>query len=220
MTVADLINLLSSYSKQVIALFCFIPAFSFIYGKIHAPGKGVLAPHKYIYSVLIYSSCVPGMLAAIIVGYSVFFLRTNLLEVNFFIYFLPIISLVVTLVIIRKNVELDDIPGFDRLVGLCTLLGITFVLTLLIMKTRILSAVIVFSFGINITNLQAQCSDAGICQLGLHFDESDAKKLNLGVRYNFGYSGKDDDIQYHTIQLDASYQLAEKTSASLILSVS
>jgi hypothetical protein len=137
MTVADLINLLSMYSKYVIALFCFVPAFSFIYGNIHTQGKGVLTPHKYIYSVLIYLSCVPGMFSAIIVGYSLFFLRTNLLEVNLFIYFLPIISMAITLFIIRKNVELDYIPGFDRLVGLCTLLGITFVLALLIMKTRI-----------------------------------------------------------------------------------
>ena len=69
----------------------------------------------------------------------------------------------------------------------------------------------------NINYLNAQCSDAGICQLGIHFDEPDNKKLNLGVRYNFGYSGKDDDIQYHTVQIDASYQLLDRTSVSLLL---
>jgi predicted porin len=85
------------------------------------------------------------------------------------------------------------------------------------MKAKLLIAAIIFSFGININYLNAQCSDAGICQLGLHFDEPDSKKLNLGVSYNFGYSGKEDDIQYHTVQLDASYQFHERTSVAILL---
>ncbi len=85
------------------------------------------------------------------------------------------------------------------------------------MKSKLLISAFIFSFGFFINNINAQCSDAGICQLGLHLDEPDGRKLNLGVRYNLGYSGKEDDIQYHTVQLDASYQIHEKTSVSLIL---
>jgi hypothetical protein len=85
------------------------------------------------------------------------------------------------------------------------------------MKVRIYIALIILSFGINLASLYAQCSDAGICRLGMHMEEPDSKKLNIGVGYNFGYSGKEDDIQYHTVQLDASYQVHESTSLSLLL---
>jgi hypothetical protein len=121
----------------IVAGFSFLPIFSLAYGRIHPRGGGNDSPHKYIYAVLVYLSCVPGIFSSVIVAYSLFFLRSNLLEVNLLIYFLPIASMVLTIAIIRRSVDLDYLPGSDRLVGLAALLTITFVLALLLMKTRI-----------------------------------------------------------------------------------
>ena len=45
--------------------------------------------------------------------------------------------MVLTLILIRRNVSFDDIPGFDRISGLMMLLAVTFVIVLAIQRTRI-----------------------------------------------------------------------------------
>jgi hypothetical protein len=87
--------------------------------------------------VLVYAVCVPGMFAAVISGYALFFTRENLLDANLLVYFLPIISMVVTLIFIGKNVSFEEVPGFDRLSGLMVMVGCSFAIALAIQKTKI-----------------------------------------------------------------------------------
>ena len=70
-------------------------------------------------------------------AYSLFFTRSNLLDASLLIYFLPIVSMIVSLVFIRKNVDFNSVPGFDRLSGLMAMLGCSFVIALAIQKTNI-----------------------------------------------------------------------------------
>ncbi len=64
----------------------------------------------------------------------------------------------------------------------------------------------------------AQCSDAGICQIGEHLTEGEeTEKFNLSASYKYGYSGKDYDIQYHSIMLEGSYYLIKNSSVHFIL---
>jgi hypothetical protein len=86
---------------------------------------------------LVYLVCVPGMFAAVITAYTLFFSGENLLDANLLVYFLPIASMVATLVLIRKNVSFDEIPGFDHLSGLMVMVGCSFAIALAIQKTRI-----------------------------------------------------------------------------------
>jgi len=72
-----------------------------------------------------------------VTAYSLFFSRENLLDVSLLVYFVPIISMIVTLVVIRKHVSFDDVPGFDRLSGLMIMIGCTFAVVMAIDKTRI-----------------------------------------------------------------------------------
>jgi hypothetical protein len=137
MTPLEIITYLSRHSYYLLGLFIIIPLLAAGYGKIHANGRGIFPPHKFIYAALIYISAIPGIFSTVITGYSLFILRVNLLNVNFIIYFLPILSMTATMILIRKNVDLDHIPGFDRLYGLFILLAVTFILALIIVKTRI-----------------------------------------------------------------------------------
>jgi hypothetical protein len=137
MTARDLVALAAQYQWHLTALFVVLPLVSGLMRFAHGQGRGGLSPWKYLYSVMIYLSCVPGILAAILTGYALFFTKENLLDVNLVIYMLPIVSMAVTLIIIAKSVSFDDIPGFDRISGLMVLLAITFVLVLAIQKTRI-----------------------------------------------------------------------------------
>lgn len=137
-TTRDLVTWLGGQSIWLLVAFTAIPLLATFVRLVHGPGNGGRGISKYIYSALIYLVCFPGMFSAVLTGYSLFFEREDLRNVNPVVYLVPIASMVVTLVIIRKSVDFDDIPGFDRISGLMTMIAITFVLVLAIQKTRIL----------------------------------------------------------------------------------
>jgi hypothetical protein len=87
--------------------------------------------------VVVYLVCVPGMLAGVVTAYMLFFTRENLLDINVFVYLLPIVSMVATLLLTRTNVSFDAVPGFDRLSGLMVMIAVSFGIALAIQKTGI-----------------------------------------------------------------------------------
>ena len=137
MTVRQLIDFLAHNSFILLVFFVALPAISWLIGIIHKRGQGGMAPWKYIYSALIYFVCIPGIFSFVITAYSLFFRNENLLDVNVLVYILPIVSMTVTLILVKKNVNFDLIPGFDRLLGLMTMIAVSFILALAIQKTRI-----------------------------------------------------------------------------------
>lgn len=62
----------------------------------------------------------------------------------------------------------------------------------------------------------AQCSDAGVCQVGGHIIENeDNNNLGFLFAYKFGSSGKDDDVKFHSFQVNANYNLFDNSSMQL-----
>ena len=137
MTIRDLIRLSDQHPFVLAGAFVAPPVVAWLLGRIHARGQGGGSPWKYLYAVLVYLACVPGLFAAVITAYTLFFSHENLLDASLLVYFLPIVSMVVTLIFIRKNVSFDEVPGFDRLSGLMMMMGCSFALALAIQKTRI-----------------------------------------------------------------------------------
>ncbi|MCW8849354.1 MAG: hypothetical protein OQJ81_05185 [Melioribacteraceae bacterium] len=72
-------------------------------------------------------------------------------------------------------------------------------------------------FAVSTNKSFAQCSDAGICQLGFAHEEKSPKKFDAGISYSFGTSGKDDDVKFNSIKLDLSYQPFSNTKFTAIL---
>lgn len=137
MTTRDLIQGAGQHPVVLILAFGVAPVLAWLVGRLHAKDQGKAAPWKYFYAVLVYLVCVPGMFAGVITAYTLFFSGENLLDANLLVYFLPIASMVATLVLMRKKVSFDDVPGFDRLSGLMAMVGTSFVIALAIQKTRI-----------------------------------------------------------------------------------
>lgn len=138
MAIQDLIDLLSSQHMVLLVLFCAIPLAAFLGGLIQGDGSCKQSKIKYFYAVLIYISCIPGMFSAVLTGYSVFFLKTDFLKLNLLVYLLPLVSMVATLMIIKKKNSFDDIPGFQRIWGLMLMLGISFVAAFLVYRTIVI----------------------------------------------------------------------------------
>lgn len=137
MTIQDLIQMAGRHALALLVFFILPPILAWLCGVIHGRGNGANSPWKYIYSVLVYAVCIPGMLSSVLTAYGLFFQKENLLNVNLVVYLLPIVSMIVTLIFIHKTVNFENVPGFDRISGLMVMLGCSFLIALAIDKTRI-----------------------------------------------------------------------------------
>lgn len=136
-TVRDFIDLLSTNPWILVAVLLLPPLLTGIVGLLHGRADGAQTPWRYLYALLVYWTCIPGIFAAVLTAYSLFFVHENLLQANVLIYFLPIAAMLVTLVLIGKQASIQNLPGFDRLSGLMVMLAVSFVLALAIEKTRL-----------------------------------------------------------------------------------
>jgi hypothetical protein len=135
MTARDVVDL-AGRNPWAIAAFCVAPPLlALLAGGRKSPAPPPSASTRYFYSGLVYLVCVPGIGAAVLTAYTLFFTRESLLDKDLLVYILPIVSMVVTLLLIRKSIAFDDVPGFDRLSGLMVLLAVTFAIVLVIQKT-------------------------------------------------------------------------------------
>ena len=78
-----------------------------------------------------------------------------------------------------------------------------------------LSLITIFLLAISFYSVEnyAQCTDGGICQLGGHMLEGEAgEKFNISTYFKYGFSGKEDDVQYYSFVLDGYYSVFEKSS--------
>lgn len=141
MTLKEALDALTAQPAYILGYFAIIPIMAFTAGLI-SQEKGHEAPWKYLYSTLIYFICVPGIFAITVSVYQFLFERRSIWQADVFAQVLPMISMAVTLLIIRKNVNLDYIPGFDKLSGLVMVIAATLSLMWIVDRTRI----IVFSY--------------------------------------------------------------------------
>jgi hypothetical protein len=137
MSTREFIEMAGHHWLVLLAMFLAPPLAAWLCGVAHGRNGGGNSPWKYCYSLLVYLTCVPGTFAAVITAYTLFFTRENLLDVNPLVYFLPLASMVATLVLIHKNVSFDLVPGFDRLEGLMVMIACSFAFALAIQKTKI-----------------------------------------------------------------------------------
>ncbi|NUM52182.1 MAG: hypothetical protein HUU46_00935 [Candidatus Hydrogenedentes bacterium] len=138
MTTREFINWVAALpSWAIAAAFVAPPVVAIALRFVHGLGEGARAPWRYVYALLVYWACLPGVFVAVVVGYMLFFTNENLLDQNVLLYIFPPVSMVVTLMLIRKNVSFDDVPGFDRLSGLIAVIAVTFVIILAVQKTRL-----------------------------------------------------------------------------------
>ncbi|MEE4355470.1 MAG: hypothetical protein V2I97_03325 [Desulfococcaceae bacterium] len=138
MTLQEIIAKIGQTDYRILlAIFLAPPILVRIISRIHPRRGGNEPPWNYIYSFFVYLVCVPGMCSCVLTAYSVFFIRQNLLNVNFAVYFLPILCMIGTLVLVGKNAEWNRLPGVDRLYALMIILVVSFGIALAIQKSRI-----------------------------------------------------------------------------------
>ena len=137
MTLQDFFDTVSGNPAPALIYFGMLPIVAAIVN--FASGReSYESPWRYIYSGLVYAACVPGMLALVLCVYTLFFEpHRSLLQVSALIYFLPLLIMVASLLIMTRKVQLSYIPGFGKLSGLMMMLAVTFITILFIQKTRL-----------------------------------------------------------------------------------
>ena len=137
MTLRELIAAADSVRVPLLVGFSAVVIVTALIGGLHGKGRGGRAPWRYLYAVLVYAACVPGTFAAVLVVYALFFSGENLLDVSVVIYVVPIVAMVATLIVMRRNVDFDSVPGFNRLTGLMTMLLVAFLAAFVLQRLRV-----------------------------------------------------------------------------------
>jgi len=137
MSILDVLRIISSHPLYPVVYAAAMPLIVLLLKVLHGPNDGPLPPWKYFYAVLIYLSVVPGMTVLFFAIYLALFQNANLLALSIYTYALPILSMVTTLVIMRKSVRFNEIPGFRTLGGLLLLIGVSFAGLLLLDRLRV-----------------------------------------------------------------------------------
>lgn len=136
MTLRDYFNYALTNPHWFVFFFLIIPIIAVLVGWISKNEKDKTF-WNYLFSVLIYLVCVPGIFSITLDIYLFLFERQSIFEMNLVLQLLPILSMVFTLQIIKYYVSLDDIPGFKRISGLVMIIFFTICIMWFVDRTQI-----------------------------------------------------------------------------------
>ena len=141
MTLGEFIGYLGNNPVYAFVIFFLLPFAAFL-GNIMAKGEGEESPWCIYYSALIYLTVIPGIFAILLNIYHVLIEKGSLYEMNLMVQILPIVSMIVTLVLIKKNVAFHKIPGFGSMTTFLSTMTGLMVLFYIVEKSHL----IVFSY--------------------------------------------------------------------------
>ena len=138
MTLGEFFEAVSDNPVIILFYFVAIPLTAVLAGVL-GKGEGHLSPWKYLYSTLIYMVSIPGIFAITLNIYLFLFEKRSIMDANIYTQILPILVMIITLWIIRKSLSFDEIPGFDKLSGLMTVIVAALTLMWILEKTHIIA---------------------------------------------------------------------------------
>lgn len=141
MTLGDFFTYAEQQQGSVIGFYLFIPLVAFL-AYLFGKGEGHQSPWKYVYSVLIYAVAIPGIFAITLNVYLFLFERQSIMQMSLVNQLLPIVSMLITFYLVKKNVAFEHIPGFSRISGLIMIITGLIILMWILEKTHILAITI------------------------------------------------------------------------------
>ncbi|MBK8826843.1 MAG: hypothetical protein IPO26_09060 [Saprospiraceae bacterium] len=136
MTLGQFFETVSNQPNIVLFYFFALPFTAFL-SIIFGKNEGHLSPWKYLYTVLVYGACIPGIFALTLNAYLFLFERQPIMQMNMFTQILPILCMLITLWLIKRNVSLNDVPGFDKIGSLFFIITVVISMMWILEKTNI-----------------------------------------------------------------------------------
>ena len=141
MTLREFFDYLSTHPLAIMGFFLLIPLIALMAGWM-GRGEGHLSPWRYLYSLLVYAVCIPGIFSVTLSLYLFLFERGgSIMNLNLLTQVAPALSMILTLGIIRRNTPCESIPGFGKLSSLMMTIGAVFVLMYLLDRTHLIAFV-------------------------------------------------------------------------------
>lgn len=141
MTLREFFDYLGAHPLTVAGFFLLIPLIALLAGWM-GRGEGHLSPWRYLYSLLVYAVCIPGIFSITLSVYLFLFERGgSIMDLNLLTQVAPALSMILTLGIIRRNTPFESIPGFGKLSSLMMTIGAVFVLMYLLDRTHLIAFV-------------------------------------------------------------------------------
>ncbi|MEZ4928088.1 MAG: hypothetical protein R3A50_17520 [Saprospiraceae bacterium] len=139
MTLRELFDYLHDNPFIVLAYFLLIPIVALFAG-FASKNEGHKSPWRYLYSAIVFMVCVPGIFAAALAVYLFLFERGgSIFNVNLLTQVLPILSMVITLGIIKRNISFAYIPGFGKLSDLIMMIASVFIVMYLLDRLHLIA---------------------------------------------------------------------------------
>ena len=138
MTLQEFFDVCSNHPEFIGFFFIALPLTAFLAG-IFGKGEGHLSPWKYLYSFLVYCATIPGIFAIIFNIYLFLFERQSIMQSNIYTQILPILIMIFTLWLIKRNVPFEYVPGFNKLSGLIMVVFTILTFMWLLDRTHILA---------------------------------------------------------------------------------
>ena len=138
MTLQELFQQIAKNPSNFLMYFSIIPIAALVAGVL-GHGEGNKTPWREFYSLLIFAVCIPGIFAAALSVYYFLFERHPILDTDVLTQILPVCSMTATLLLIKRNVSFDDIPGFGKISGLLSMTAAAIVFMWLIDRTHIVA---------------------------------------------------------------------------------
>lgn len=136
MTLQQFFNWVQDNPMMVLYYFIIVFLITIVLNSV-AEQKGHLYPWSFLYSCIIFLVCVPGIFALTLNIYFFLFEKQSIMEANLLIQALPLMMMFVIIYFVKKNVDLDYIPGFDKLYALMWIIGIVLSLMWVIDRTHL-----------------------------------------------------------------------------------
>lgn len=122
MTLQELFDLLSQNPSIIMFYFAALPLTAFL-ASVFGKGEGHLTPWKQLYCFLTFGAAIPGIFALMLNLYMFLFEQQPIMETNVYTQILPILIMILTFWLIRRNVPFELIPGFNKIPGLLMIVG-------------------------------------------------------------------------------------------------
>ena len=105
----DLLIYVGNHPASVVLYFAVLPIAALLLAWI-AGVEGRNSPWNYFYSAIIYLSAVPGIFALSLNVYIFLFERGSIMNLDVYTQLLPILSMILTLGLVRRNADLSHVP--------------------------------------------------------------------------------------------------------------
>ncbi len=142
MTLGEFLKALSDNPSILCFLYVAVPLTALL-ASIFGRNEGAKSPWKELYTFLVYTTSIPGIFAITLNVYLFLFERQPILETNIFTQIFPILSMALTLWLVRRNISFEDIPGFDKLSGLILILTAVIIFMWIMEKTQIFAITVI-----------------------------------------------------------------------------